>query len=138
MSEPTALSYGQYIKPDKGAEDTCLWCGETITDGSEESGYTGPGPDWMDDGDFGCGGSPLNDEEGTGGHQTLADVAFDMWELNQRREATYWADAAAGRVTQAGYHYEPDGSAEHGRWVRDSQDEAQAQAQAQAGSEAQG
>jgi hypothetical protein len=87
MQTPETLNFNTYRHPPKGDEGVCLWCGETVTDGTEVSGWTGEGPDWMDDGDFGCAGSPLNTEEGTGGHQVLADVAFDVWELNERREA---------------------------------------------------
>lgn len=78
----------QYPAHEKGDSAECLWCGEWVTDGSEESGYTGDGPDWMDDGDFGCSDSPLNTDEGTGGHQTREDVARAIWELNERQ----WAE----------------------------------------------
>ena len=54
--------------------ETCLFCGRWVTDGRKESGYTGLGPDWCDDGDFGCGGNPITCEEGTGGHWTLHDA----------------------------------------------------------------
>ena len=54
--------------------DTCLFCDEVVADGREESGYTGLGTDWQADGDYGCDGNPLNDEEGTGGHWTLYDA----------------------------------------------------------------
>lgn len=37
---------------------TCDYCGLMVTDGREESGWTGEGPDWMADGDFGCDASP--------------------------------------------------------------------------------
>lgn len=52
---------------------TCLFCNRYVEDGREESGYTGNGTDWMDDGDFGCSDNPINSEDGTGGHWTLWD-----------------------------------------------------------------
>ena len=48
---------------------TCLWCGEDLVDGKEESCFTGEGPDYMtDDGDYGCNESPDTGEDGTGSH----------------------------------------------------------------------
>ena len=47
---------------------TCIWCKRRLTDGREESGWIGDGPDWMDNGDFGCGDSPITNEDGTGRH----------------------------------------------------------------------
>ncbi len=48
----------------------CMHCGQEVTDGREDSGYTGEGADWMTpDGDFGCDDSPISDpEEGVGPH----------------------------------------------------------------------
>lgn len=65
----------------------CLWCGAFLTDGCEGSGYTGLGPDWMDDGDYGCGDSPLSSDEGVGPHQTREDVAREVRALEAVREA---------------------------------------------------
>jgi len=63
------------IRKESPTDDVCIWCGNVVYDGREVSGYTGTGTDWMYYGDFGCGGSPINDpEEGTGGHVTLYDV----------------------------------------------------------------
>ena len=50
----------------------CLLCGVTVT----WDGPAGPPPqvgDWHLEGDYGCEGSPLNDEEGTDGHYTRED-----------------------------------------------------------------
>lgn len=85
-TEMEGFNERKYPKHKKGDSAECLWCGEWVTDGSEESGYTGEGPDWMIEGDFGCIDSPLNCEEGTGGHQTREDVARELWDLNERRE----------------------------------------------------
>ena len=52
----------------------CHWCDQYLVDGKEESGYTGPGPDWCADGDYGCDQSPETTEEGVGPHMTLEDV----------------------------------------------------------------
>lgn len=46
----------------------CYWCGQCIEDGSEESGYTGPNPDWCADGDYGCDRNPLSGPDGVGAH----------------------------------------------------------------------
>lgn len=54
--------------------EKCLFCGEYVTDGSKESGWTGLTPDWMADGDFGCDCNPISGEDGVGGHLTLYDV----------------------------------------------------------------
>lgn len=58
----------------KNGGKCCFWCGKLVTDGSKESGWTGLGPDWMDDGDFGCGGSPITGEDGCGGHMTIEEI----------------------------------------------------------------
>lgn len=47
---------------------TCIWCKRRLTDGRLESGWIGEGPDWMDDGDFGCDCSPTTSEDGVGRH----------------------------------------------------------------------
>lgn len=77
--------------------DYCLWCGEWLTDGADVSGYTGTGPDWMIDGDFGCDSHPLTGEDGTGPHETREEVAaidrlfheagmaFESWRHNLYR-----------------------------------------------------
>lgn len=66
MSEtPTATFTPQ---PILARPTTCIWCKRRLTDGRLESGWTGTGPDWMDDGDFGCGESPNTGEDGTGRH----------------------------------------------------------------------
>lgn len=61
----------------------CFWCGEELYDASEESGWTGTGPDWASatffrgefiGGDFGCDSHPISDDEGCGPHETLAMV----------------------------------------------------------------
>lgn len=52
----------------------CAFCGMEVVDGREESGWTGIGPDWMVNGDFGCGDNPINDDEGTGGHRTEEEL----------------------------------------------------------------
>lgn len=69
-----------------GGTADCVWCGEYVTDGCEVSGYTGMGYDWMDDGDFGCSGSPLNNEEGTGGHVSITELRGEYLLLEQVRE----------------------------------------------------
>ena len=65
----------------------CLFCGLAVVDGREESGFTGEGPDWMVDGDFGCdespetlppGDTPADDEGadvGTGSHAVTEEEA---------------------------------------------------------------
>lgn len=48
-----------------GNVTTCLYCHRSITEVIDSvSGVV----DWGDDGDFGCGDNPINDEEGTGAH----------------------------------------------------------------------
>jgi len=54
--------------------DTCFFCRQDITDGAKESGWTGLGPDWMVDGDFGCDKNPITGEEGCGGHMTREEA----------------------------------------------------------------
>lgn len=56
------------------ALNTCIWCGMAITNGAAVSGWTNPGPDWMVDGDFGCGESPVTDDDGMGGHMTTEEA----------------------------------------------------------------
>lgn len=66
--------------------EKCYWCGETIVDGRDVSGYTGTGHDWATlwtnaDGeeypaDFGCEYSPLTGEDGTGGHNTKEEIVW--------------------------------------------------------------
>lgn len=72
--------------------DICLFCGQWVVDGRDESGYTGLNPDWMtDNGDFGCDGNPITTREGCGGHWTRYDVVslYVAHELDyQRRERT--------------------------------------------------
>lgn len=54
----------------------CMWCGQDLEDGREVSGWTGEGPDWMVDGDFGCDESPIHNEGGEvqGNHHTIGQV----------------------------------------------------------------
>ena len=52
----------------------CHWCDLWLEDGRKESGYTGPGPDWCAEGDYGCDESPETTDECVGPHMTLADV----------------------------------------------------------------
>lgn len=60
---------------DHARSGPCLYCGEIVVDGAEESGFTGIGPDWMTkDGDFGCGASPETTEEGVGSHARPGDI----------------------------------------------------------------
>ncbi len=66
----------------------CIWCGHLIEDAREHSGWTRPEPDWAApfkiDGrthyDWGCEDSPLNDDEGTGGHVDMSDLRRN-WQL---------------------------------------------------------
>ena len=53
---------------------TCIFCRQDITDGAEESGFNGTGPDWADNGDFGCAENPCTNEDGRGGHRTWTEV----------------------------------------------------------------
>lgn len=71
----------------------CLWCGDNLEDGREESGYTGVGPDWgspVDFGhvagperkygtslDYGCNNSPDTNDDGTGSHTPNVLVTWD-------------------------------------------------------------
>lgn len=74
MSEYTTVMNGTEVTIDVA----CLWCGQDLVDGREESGYTGKGPDWMtEDGDFGCGDSPDTGDDGTGGHTPDWLVTWD-------------------------------------------------------------
>lgn len=57
--------------------EVCAFCGETIALDDPDAGK----PDWetLDDegegtGDFGCGSNPINDDEGSGGHHTFAEL----------------------------------------------------------------
>ena len=62
------------LRKERPDTETCLFCKEWVTDGREVSGYTGLGPDWMLDGDFGCDYNPITCEEGCGPHWTLYDA----------------------------------------------------------------
>lgn len=79
--------------------DTCVWCGEEIYDGREESGYTGEGPDWASGviiggrwigGDFGCGDHPISNEDGTGPHETAEDVRRIVTEYHNGPRVCPW------------------------------------------------
>ena len=63
-------------KPTKFPDEVCVWCGQMTTDGAEESGWMGQGPDPMIDGDFGCHESPETSEDGCGGHLTRTAFKF--------------------------------------------------------------
>jgi len=52
----------------------CAFCDHVIEDGHKESGFTGIGPDWMVDGDFGCDKNPLSGDDGVAQHATQAEV----------------------------------------------------------------
>lgn len=55
-----------FLRTAHGAESTCVQCGEPIFLDLLEGGGVA---DWKtEDGDYGCPDSPLNDEDGTGGH----------------------------------------------------------------------
>ena len=71
---------------------TCYWCKQEITDGKEESGYTGVGPDWMVDGDFGCDANPCTNEDGCGGHRTKAE-ALEIYRRAELGLKQAWEDA---------------------------------------------
>lgn len=73
---------GRPIPEDWGV-NVCYWCEEDLYDGSEESGYTGDGPDWASGlmvdgrflgGDFGCDQHPVSGEDGVGPHETEEEV----------------------------------------------------------------
>lgn len=52
----------------------CAFCGANLYDAREESGFTGVGPDWCAEGDYGCEYNPCSNEEGCGGHRTPGEV----------------------------------------------------------------
>ena len=63
----------------------CLWCERRLTDGRVESGFTGVGPDWMDDGDFGCDESPDTGPDGAGSHTPDILATWDGHLVRVRR-----------------------------------------------------
>lgn len=73
QEDDMALVCGVTVTEPQTAE--CVWCGEYLTDGAEESGYTGVGPDWCADGDYGCTYSPETTDDGVGSHRTREDLA---------------------------------------------------------------
>lgn len=66
------------------ATDTCAYCSRAIVADLDEQSML----DWGDDGDYGCGGHPLNDSEGTYGHQPSS------------REALTWTMAVRALFTE--------------------------------------
>ena len=72
----------------------CLWCGQSLVDGREESGFTGEGPDYMTkDGDYGCDDSPDTGEDGTGSH---TPNRFTTWDDHVIRVTEYRVERHKG------------------------------------------
>lgn len=104
----------------------CLWCGQSLEDGREETGFTGEGPDWGskidNDGhpygtflDYGCDYSPDNDDEACGSHapNVLPTwdghlIVFDVEEMRYRGSlSNYYSKVVHLDGKQGKDHNEP-------------------------------
>lgn len=72
----------------KNTDETgcCLWCGEYVTDQSEEAGAPETSsPAWAtQDGDYGCDQSPETCTEGCGSHALRSDAAGWLLALGKK------------------------------------------------------
>jgi hypothetical protein len=83
------------------ARDVCAFCHRPIIADLDEDSML----DWSDNGDYGCGSNPLNDEEGTGGHipSTARSVLFTQevqgaWHVGRGPEYVEEAKRLAERL----------------------------------------
>ena len=92
---------------------SCLWCGLTLTDGRIGSGFTGKGPDWCANGDYGCDASPDSGEDGFASHTPNILATWDG-HLVRVSTATYVTADVDHRHDAAGNLPVPYGFAPHG------------------------